>query len=320
MARPPRGRASSDPKGTTTPTPTRPARPGRASRPAYKPKPKAEPKPHPIERDSDGKVRLHVHIAHSGLCSRRAAEQMIREGRVEVNGETIREMGLKVSEEDQVKVDGMVIGVAKLYTVLLNKPAGYVTTLHDPQGRPTIVRLIPDMGVQLKPVGRLDMDTEGLLLCTNDGDLAMRLTHPRYKVEKEYMAIVQGIPDQKALTALREGVFVEDRKTAPAQVEVHHAEPKSNTTSLKITIHEGRKRQVRLMCEFVGHPVIKLKRTRIGPIRLSRLRAGECLMLGKKDVDELRQLVGLPPSEGSAAPSPRSGQTRRPPRKKSEEE
>ncbi len=243
---------------------------------------------------SEDGERLHVRIAHSGLCSRRAAEKLIFEGRVTVNGDVVAEMGVKVGDSDEVRVDGMLITTAKIYTVVLNKPTGVVTTLSDPQGRPTIVKYLPQYGVQLKPVGRLDMETEGLLVCTNDGELALRLAHPRYGVEKEYQVVVTGIPDDKALTKLRDGVFVEGRKTLPAKVDIIHAEPKSNTTGLRITIHEGRKRQVRLMCEFVGHPVISLKRIRYGMLYVHGMRPGECKLLGKKEVDELRKMVGLP--------------------------
>lgn len=237
--------------------------------------------------------RLHVRIAHAGFCSRRAAERLIQEGRVTVNGELVIEMGVRVRPEDEVAVDGIPVGTAKTYTVLLNKPTGVVTTLSDPQGRPTVVRYLPDYGVQLKPIGRLDMDTEGLLLCTNDGELAHRLSHPRYGIEKEYQAVVTGIPDDKALDRLRKGVFIEGRKTAPAKVEIVHAEEKRNSTSIRLTLHEGRKRQVRLMCEAVGHPVQTLRRVRIGPLILKGLRAGECRLLGQKEIDQLRRLVGL---------------------------
>ncbi|HWA83481.1 MAG TPA: pseudouridine synthase, partial [Fimbriimonadaceae bacterium] len=151
--------------------------------------------------------RLHVRIAHSGLCSRRAAEELIKQGRVAVNGDLVTEMGIKVTDDDVVTVDGMPVQTAKLYTLILYKPTGCVTTMRDPQGRPTIVRYLPDLGVALKPVGRLDMDTEGLLVCTNDGELANRLAHPRYGVEKEYQAIVQGIPAGKALEKLSKGVW-----------------------------------------------------------------------------------------------------------------
>jgi 23S rRNA pseudouridine2605 synthase len=245
------------------------------------------------EGDEEGLERLHVRIAHAGVCSRRAAEKLILEGRVEVNGHIVVELGYKVAAEDNVRVDGVGLRTTKSYTVVINKPLGVVTTLADPQGRPTIVRYIPDYGVQLKPVGRLDMDTEGLLLCTNDGDLAHRLAHPKYGVEKEYQAVVLGIPNDEELEALRNGVFIEGKRTAPARIEVIHAEPKTNTTGLRIIIHEGRKRQVRLMCEAVGHPVKSLKRVRYGPLKIRGMRVGEAKLLGKKEVDELRALVGL---------------------------
>lgn len=246
-----------------------------------------------VPKADDVLERLHVRIARSGLCSRRAAETLIQEGRVEINGELVVELGRKVGPNDEVRVDGQPVGTAKLYAVLLNKPKGVVTTMRDPQGRPTILRYLPDYGVMLKPVGRLDMDTEGLLICTNDGDLAHRLAHPRYGVEKEYRAVVKGIPDEKTLDKLRRGVWIEGGKTSPAQVSLVHAEARTNTTSLRITIHEGRKRQVRLMCEAVGHPVASLRRVRIGPLHIRGLRAGECRLLGQQDVQELRRLVGL---------------------------
>jgi 23S rRNA pseudouridine2605 synthase len=254
----------------------------------------------PAQKKSDNAQdgeRLHVRIAHSGLCSRRAAERLIQEGRVTVNGEIVIELGTRVSPGDQVRVDGQPIGTAKQYTLVVYKPTGMVTTLSDPQGRRTIAHILPDYGVQLKPVGRLDMETEGLLLVTNDGELAHRLSHPRYGIEKEYQAIVRGITDEKALEQLRKGVYFEGRKSAPAKVEVIRAEPKTNSTGLRITIHEGRKRQVRLMCEAVGHPVISLKRVRLGPLVLKGMRSGEAKLLGQKDVNKLRELVGLPPAE-----------------------
>jgi len=258
-----------------------------AKRLGVEPAPKRDP-------DEEGLERLHVRIAHSGICSRRAAEKLILEGRVEVNGQIVVELGYKVAPEDNVRVDGVGLRTTKVYTVVINKPLGVVTTLSDPQGRPTIVRFLPDYGVQLKPVGRLDMDTEGLLVCTNDGDLAHRLAHPKYGVEKEYQAVVLGIPTDEELETLRTGVYIEGKKTFPAKVEVIHAEPKSNTTGLRIIIHEGRKRQVRLMCEAVGHPVKSLKRVRYGPLRIKGMRSGEARLMGKKEVDELRVLVGLP--------------------------
>ncbi len=203
-------------------------------------------------------------------------------------------MGVKVGPEDEVRVDGNPVGFSKICTLIMNKPVGYLTTLSDPQGRPTVKKLLPKMDAVVKPVGRLDMESEGLLLFTNDGFLAQKLTHPRFGVEKEYNAVVTGTPDEKALTKLREGVYIEEGgKTAPARVKVLHGGQKQNTSVISITIHEGRKRQVRLMCEAVGHPVISLRRIRIGPLILKNLPPGACRLLGKKEVDKLRELVGL---------------------------
>jgi 23S rRNA pseudouridine2605 synthase len=248
-----------------------------------------------VESAEEGE-RLHVRIARSGLCSRRAAEKLILEGRVSVDGRIVMQMGVKVDPDSTIAVDGQPIATPKLYTVALYKPAGVVTTLSDPQGRPTIVKYLPDYGCQLKPVGRLDMDTSGLLLVTNDGEMANRIAHPRHGIEKEYQAIVRGIPDETALNHLRKGVFVEGRKTAPAKVFLGRVEERAGTTMLKIILHEGRKRQVRLMCEAVGHPVITLKRVRVGSLVLKGMRAGEARLLSKVEVDKLRHEVGLPPS------------------------
>lgn len=246
----------------------------------------------------DGRERLHVRIAHAGICSRRAAEQLIKDGRVEVNGNYVREMGFTVGPEDVVAVDGTVLNTAKKYTLVLYKPKGVVTTLFDPLQRPTIVRFLPDYGVQLKPVGRLDMDTEGLLLVTNDGELAQRLAHPSYGIEKEYMATVEGVPAEKELEKLRKGIWIEGGKTSPAEVVMTYGDPGGRSASLKVVIHEGRKRQVRLMFEAIGHHVTALKRVRIGPLVVRGMRAGECKLLGKKEVDQLRKMVGLGPQEG----------------------
>lgn len=248
----------------------------------------------PAHKSSDdGRERLHKRIAASGLCSRRAAEQLIAEGRVEVNGATISEQGVKVGPGDEVSVDGQVVFTQKHYYVLMNKPTGYVTTMRDPQGRPTVARLLPDMGVTLKPVGRLDMDTEGLLIFTNDGEFANRLAHPRYQIEKEYQAFVEGKPDDKALKKLREGIHIEGRRTAPADATLVRYQENRNQSELRLVLHEGRKRQVRLMCESVGHPVLSLKRVRIGSLRLKHMRKGECRLLSKSEVDELKRGLGL---------------------------
>ena len=237
--------------------------------------------------------RLHKRIAASGVCSRRAAEELIRDGRVEVNGVLVTEMGVKVGLEDDVRVDGKPIQIAKQVTLVLNKPVGYVTTLSDPQHRPTVKRLLPDLGVQLKPVGRLDMDTEGLLIFTNDGELAHRLAHPRYGVEKEYLATVSGDPKEEDLDKLRKGIYIEGGRAAPAKVERLRSERKTDTAQVRITIHEGRKRQVRLMFAAIGHPVQSLKRIRYAFLTTKGMPPGSCRLLGKKEVDALKQIVGL---------------------------
>ena len=252
----------------------------------------------PEERGRRGRgqseERLHKRIAASGLCSRRAAEDLIREGRVQVNGKTVTEMGVKVSPEDEIKVDGKTLATAKIYTLLMNKPVGYLTTLSDPQKRRTVQQLLPQLDVQVKPVGRLDMDSEGLLLFTNDGALAQRLTHPRYGIEKEYQVTVRGIPTEQSLEKLRKGVYIEEGgKTAPAKVQRVHDDSRKGACVLRITIHEGRKRQVRLMCEAVGHPVQSLRRIRIGPLVLKDLPPGACRSLSKVEIDKLKKLVGL---------------------------
>lgn len=233
--------------------------------------------------------RLHKRIAAAGVCSRRAAEELIRQGRVMVNGSVVTEMGVQVGDDDTISVDGQVVAAARLMTLMMNKPKGYTTTLSDPFARQTVGDLLPKLSAQLKPIGRLDKDTEGLLLFTNDGQLALRLTHPRYGVEKEYVALVDGEPDDKALEKLRKGVFVEGKKTAPAKVE----RSRNNPSELMITIHEGRKRQIRLMCLSVGFPVSKLKRVRVGPIRMRNLPKGTCKMLSQIELAALRAAVGL---------------------------
>jgi len=240
-----------------------------------------------------GGERLHKRIAASGLCSRRAAEELIREGRVQVNGKPVIEMGMKVASEDEIRVDGRVLNLPRSQTLLMNKPAGYVTTLSDPQRRKTVKDLLPDLEAQLKPVGRLDKDTEGLLLFTNDGELAQRLTHPSYGIEKEYQVVVHGIPPESSLERLRKGIYIEGGKTAPAKVQRVHDDPRKFICVLRITIHEGRKHQVRLMFGAIGHPVQSLRRIRIGPLVLKDMPPGACRSLSKVEVDKLRRLVGL---------------------------
>jgi 23S rRNA pseudouridine2605 synthase len=227
--------------------------------------------------------RLQKVLARVGLGSRRACEELIAEGLVTVNGE-VAVLGRRVDPAtDRIEVDGVPVSVQPgLVHYLLNKPRGVVTTAADPQGRPTVVSLVPPEP-RVFPVGRLDQDTEGLLLLTNDGDLAHRLTHPSFGVEKEYLAEVEGSPSRAALRRLREGVELDDGPAAPAQV----ATVADNL--LRITIHEGRNRQVRRMCEAIGHPVVRLVRTRIGPIAERRLEPGAWRPLDPEEVVALER-------------------------------
>lgn len=247
---------------------------------------------------SEDLMRLHRFIAHCGICSRRAAEVLISEGRVFVNGQPITQPGTKVGPGDIVEVDGSVCKPARSVTLIMNKPVGYITTMHDPGGRPTVAKLLPKLNVQVKPVGRLDMDTEGLLIFTNDGDLAHRLAHPRYEIDKEYEAVVEGVPEEKSLERLRKGVRLEDGNTGPARVEtmgrpMRKEGSDSATTKVSIVIHEGKNRQVRRMFDEIGHPVVSLKRVRIGFLSVKGLSKGECKNLGQADIERLRQMVGL---------------------------
>lgn len=236
--------------------------------------------------------RLQKVLARAGFGSRRACEELIERGRVRVDGERAV-LGRRVDvTSDRVEVDGVPVSVAPgLVYYLLNKPAGVITTAEDPQGRPTVVDLVPNEP-RVFPVGRLDADTEGLLLVTNDGDLTHRLTHPSFGVEKEYIAHVEGRPSAAALRRLREGVELDDGVTAPARASA------VSPGVLKLVIHEGRNRQVRRMCEAVGHPVIRLVRTRIGPLADRSLRPGTWRSL---TIDEVRALERA--SVASGAPN-----------------
>ncbi len=237
-----------------------------------------DPRVAPVEYEGE---RLQKVLARAGLGSRRVSEDLIAEGRVKVNGE-VAELGRRVDVvHDRVEVDGALIGVAPgLVYYLLNKPTGVVTTADDPQGRPTVIDLVPTEP-RVFPVGRLDLDTEGLLLLTNDGELTQRITHPSHGVEKEYLAQVEGEPSRGTLRALREGVELDDGPTAPAKVS------QVSPGVLRITIHEGRNRQVRRMCEAVGHPVTRLVRTRIGPLTDTSLQSGEWRPLEPDEVAAL---------------------------------
>jgi 23S rRNA pseudouridine2605 synthase len=239
--------------------------------------------------EADGE-RLQKVLARVGFGSRRACEELVAAGRVKVNGE-IAQLGRRVDiSSDKVEVDGVLVGVLPgLVYYLLNKPAGVVTTASDPEGRPTVVDLVPAKP-RVFPVGRLDVATEGLLVLTNDGELAQAVAHPSHGVEKEYLAELRGNPSPADIRALREGVELEDGLTSPAKVSA------VSPGVIRIAIHEGRNRQVRRMCEAVGHPVVRLVRTRIGPITdraltpgsFRHLEPGEVLALAKAAKASLR--------------------------------
>jgi 23S rRNA pseudouridine2605 synthase len=235
--------------------------------------------------------RLQKLLSQAGIASRRAAERLIAEGRVSVNGETVREMGVKADPAvDDIRVDGRrVKAAARPRYILLYKPKGYVTTRSDPQRRPTVIDLVSGVREYVYPVGRLDYDSEGLLLLTNDGDLAARLTHPRHGVERTYEARVAGMPDREALDRLRRGIPLDGHRTLPAQVVLVSERRRDGNGLVRITIREGRNRQVRRMCEAVGHPVQTLRRIRIGPLADGSLRVGQWRELTLGEVEKLKR-------------------------------
>jgi pseudouridine synthase len=249
-------------------------------------------------------IRLQKILSGAGVASRRAAEKLMQEGRVSVNGHTVLDLGTKADPaQDEIRVDGSRIKSreAPRY-LLLNKPRGYVTTRSDPQRRPTVLALLGGVREYVYPVGRLDYDSEGLLLLTNDGELAARLTHPRHEVERLYEVTVHGVPDERTLHRLASGIVIDGRRTAPAAVKLlpPHSRAREDRSVLQLGLHEGRNRQVRNMCQAVGHPVVSLTRVRIGPITDSRLRAGEYRELRPAEVAALKKAAGLT----GAAPSP----------------
>lgn len=219
-------------------------------------------------------MRLQKYMADCGVASRRKAEEMIAQGRVAVNGEIITEMGVQVTEDDEVRLDGQVIRPeAEKRYVMYHKPAGEVTTVSDPEGRACVLDHFRDYPVRLYPVGRLDYDSEGLLLLTNDGALTERLLHPSHQVDKTYLARVTGAVSLEEVRQLRQGVLLDDHKTAPAKVRIIKQE--TFATVVLVTIHEGRNRQVRRMFEETGHQVLQLRRVRFGPLELGDLPRGQ---------------------------------------------
>lgn len=238
-------------------------------------------------------LRLQKYLAACGVASRRAAEELIRSGRVSVNGVVIQKMGVQIDPQcDRVQVDGHnVQHIEQLVYVVLNKPVGVLSSSHDNRGRRTVVDLVPQVNQRVYPVGRLDYDSQGLILLTNDGDLAVRLTHPRYGVSKVYRVLVSGHPTSATLAHLASGVELDDGLTLPARVEAIRAT--EDTTELEFELYEGRNRQIRRMCSAVGHPVIKLLRIRMGPLHLGDLPLGKWRMLSQDEVSALRRIVHL---------------------------
>lgn len=234
--------------------------------------------------------RIQKIIAQAGIASRREAERLIIEGRVTLNGKVVTELGTKADpEKDYIKVSGKLITrpEPKAY-VILYKPRGYVTTTSDPEGRPTIMELLEKVKGRVFPVGRLDYDTEGLILCTNDGELAHRLQHPRHEVPKTYLAKVDGVPTHEEIAKLRNGIRLEDGMTAPARVKI--IKKVEANTWLEIVIHEGRKHQVKRMCEAIGHSVIKLKRDGFAFLTLGDLKPGEFRHLTAEEIKKLKEI------------------------------
>jgi len=234
-------------------------------------------------------VRLAKYLAHAGVASRRHAERLVTGGRVKVDGRVVTDPARDVDERNEVQVDAGPVAPEPLEYHVVNKPAGVVSTAHDPEGRPKVTDMV-DSAARLYPVGRLDVDSTGLVLLTNDGGLANRLMHPRYEAPRTYRARVAGTPSKRALQALRRGVELEDGRTRPAQASL--IGPPGPESVVEITIREGRNRMVRRMFESVGHPVRALERVAFGPIRLGRLRPGGVRRLRPAELEALRRTAG----------------------------
>ena len=236
-------------------------------------------------------VRLQKYLADCGVASRRAAEGLIADGRVSING-AVATVGQQVTPgEDQVTLDGQPVGVDKKVYIILNKPEDAVTTAADTHGRKTVLDCIHGVRARVFPVGRLDMDVEGALLLTNDGELAYRLMHPKFEVKKIYMARVRGRMRTAAVRQIEEGVELDDGVTAPAGCKV--VNPGHDATLIRLTLHEGKKREVKRMCAAVGHPVLSLHRIAFGNVRVRNMRPGEWRYLTDEEIQGLRKLAGL---------------------------
>lgn len=232
--------------------------------------------------------RLQKVISRAGLASRREAEKLIAAGKVSVNGETVTELGTKVDARDRIAVEGKPIKAQSFKYFLLYKPKGVITSAKDERGRKTVLDLLEGVEERVYPVGRLDYNTEGALLLTNDGDLTNRLIHPSYEIRKTYIAKVRGIPSEETLDKLRAGVVLDDGPTAPALVDVTDIDREKGTLSFEITIHEGRNRQIRRMCDAIGYPVRSLRRVRFANLTLEGLRRGQYRALTSREIEALK--------------------------------
>ncbi len=235
--------------------------------------------------------RLQKVIAHAGITSRRKAEELIVSGRVSVNGQIVKELGVQVSAKDRVEVDGVPIEQESPVYYMLYKPRGVISAVTDDKKRKVVLDFFTEVPERLYPIGRLDYDTSGLLLLTNDGDLSQKLMHPKHEVDKVYVAKVKGIADKKQLLPLSRGIRIEGKKTAPARFEILSTDAATQTSIVQLTIHEGRNHQVKNMLKAVGLPVQKLKREMYGSLTLAGLRPGEYRELTKKEVNELKKQV-----------------------------
>ena len=235
-------------------------------------------------------MRINKYIASSGVASRRKAEEIILDRRVKVNGEIVSELSFNIDEnKDIVEIDGKVISLSENHVyIVLNKPEGYITTVKDQFDRPSVLDLVTDIKERVYPIGRLDYETSGLLILTNDGDLTYKLTHPKHEVDKTYVALVKGQPTYEELKNFRDGLEIEDYKTAPAKIRVVDVNEEKNYSKCEIKIHEGRNRQVRKMCKAINHPVLRLRRIAMGEIRLKGLKVGEYRHLTKEEIEYLK--------------------------------
>ncbi len=234
-------------------------------------------------------MKLQLFLSHNGVCSRRDAMSLIQEGRAKVNGELVWEPSTFVNpHEDTIEVDGVAVEKKQYVYLLMNKPAGYVTTTEDEHAPRTVMELLPPEYQHLNPVGRLDEDTEGLLLFTNDGDVAYKLTHPKFNVDKIYFVTLDGVLQPKEQRSLEEGILLDGKITVPAKVRA--VKTLAGRSEFELTIHEGRKRQIRLMAESLGHKVLSLKRIVQGPLRLVGLKAGSYRTLTSQEVEALKKL------------------------------